>query len=58
MLVRFSVENWMSFQTKATFSLIASRERQHGERVPKIGKLKLGVLPVAAVCAGLEKLDR
>jgi hypothetical protein len=42
MLIRFSVENWMSFQAKATFSLIASRERQHGERVPKIGKLKLG----------------
>ena len=52
MLIRFSVENWMSFQAKATFSLIASRERQHGERVPKIGKLKLGVLPVAALYGG------
>ena len=52
MLVRFSVENWMSFQAKATFSLIASRERQHGERIPKISKLKLGVLPVAAVYGG------
>ncbi|MBF8262463.1 MAG: abortive phage resistance protein-like [Parachlamydiales bacterium] len=52
MLIRFSVENWMSFQAKATFSLIASRERQHGERIPKIGKLKLGVLPVAAVYGG------
>ena len=52
MLIRFSIENWMSFQAKATFSLIASRERQHGERIPKIGKLKLGVLPVAAVYGG------
>lgn len=43
MLIRFSIENWMFFQIKATFSLIASRERQHGERIPKIGKLKLGV---------------
>ena len=52
MLVRFSVENWMSFQTKATFSLIASRERQHGERVPKVDKPKLGILPIAAVYGG------
>jgi AAA15 family ATPase/GTPase len=52
MLVRFSIENWMSFQTKATFSMVASRERQHGERIPKIGKLKLGVLPIAAVYGG------
>lgn len=52
MLIRFSVENWMSFQTKTTFSLIASRERQHGERISKVSKLKLGVLPVAAVYGG------
>src|SRR5690349_14956029 len=52
MLIRFSVENWMSFQVKATFSLIASRERQHRERVPETGKLKLGVLPIAAVYGG------
>lgn len=52
MLIRFSIENWISFQTKATFSLIASRERQHGERIPKISKLKLGVLPVAAIYGG------
>ena len=52
MLVRFSLENWMSFQDKATFSMIASRERQHGERIPKIEKMKFGVLPVAAVYGG------
>lgn len=52
MLIRFSIENWMSFQAKATFSLIASRERQHGERIPKIGKFKLGVLPIAAIYGG------
>ncbi|NGX51234.1 MAG: hypothetical protein K1060chlam2_01098 [Chlamydiae bacterium] len=52
MLIRFSVENWMSFQTKATFSLIASRERQHGERISKVGKLKLRILPIAAMYGG------
>ncbi|MGB7127879.1 MAG: ATP-binding protein [Candidatus Rhabdochlamydia sp.] len=52
MLIRFSIENWMSFYTKATFSLIASRERQHGKRIPKIDKFNLGVLPVAAIYGG------
>ena len=52
MLIRFSIENWMCFQAKATFSLIASRERQHGERISKVSKLKLGVLPVAALYGG------
>lgn len=52
MLIRFTVENWMSFQNRATFSLIASRERQHGEHVPKIDKFKLGILPIAAVYGG------
>ncbi len=42
----------MSFKDCVTFSLIASRERQHGERIPKIAKFKLGVLPVAAVYGG------
>lgn len=42
----------MSFQNRATFSLIASRERQHGGRIPKIPKFKLGVLPIAAIYGG------
>lgn len=42
----------MSFYTKATFSLIASRERQHRKRIPKIDKFNLGVLPVAAIYGG------
>lgn len=52
MLVRFSVENWMSFQNSSTFSLIASRERQHKERIPKVAKYNLGVLPIAAIYGG------
>lgn len=52
MLIRFSVGNWMSFQTKATFSLIASRERQHGERISKVEKFKFGILPIAAIYGG------
>lgn len=52
MLIRFSVENWMSFQNNTTFSLIASRERQHKERIPQVGKFKLGILPIAAIYGG------
>ncbi len=52
MLIRFSIENWMSFRDRVTFSMIASRERQHGERVPKIDKYRMRVLPVAAIYGG------
>jgi len=52
MLVRFSLQNWMSFRDRMTFSMVASRERQHGGRVPRIGKYQMGVLPVAAVYGG------
>lgn len=49
MLVSFSLENWMSFRDPVTFSMVASKERQHGERVPKLGKYRTRVLPVAAI---------
>ena len=52
MIIRFSVENWMSFRDLATFSMIASRERQHGKRVPKLGKYHTRILPIAAIYGG------
>ena len=52
MLIRYSFKNWMSFRDEATFSMIASKERQHGERVPKIKKYQMRVLPIAAVYGG------
>lgn len=52
MLVRFSLENWMSFRDKVSFSMIASRERQHGERIAKIGKYQTRILPIAAIYGG------
>jgi uncharacterized protein len=52
MLVTFSIENWMSFRNPVTFSMIASRERQHGNRVPKIGKYQVRILPIAAIYGG------
>ena len=52
MIISFSVENWMSFRDPTTFSMVASRERQHGERVPKLGKYQMRVLPIAAIYGG------
>jgi AAA15 family ATPase/GTPase len=42
----------MSFHDQVTFSMVASRERQHGDRVPKLGKYQTRVLPVAAIFGG------
>jgi len=52
MLIRFSVENWMSFREKSAFSMVASKERQHGERLPRLKKYQMRVLPVAAIYGG------
>ncbi len=52
MLIQFTVENWMSFRDKATFSTVATNERQHGERVCKLKKFQTRVLPVAVIFGG------
>lgn len=52
MIVRFSVENWMSFRDRASFTMIAGRERQHRERVPSVRQYDTRVLPVAAIYGG------
>lgn len=52
MIVSFSVENWMSFRDKATLSMVASRERQHGERVARVEAYPVRLLPTAAVYGG------
>lgn len=52
MLISFTVENWQSFQRPARLSMVASRERQHHDRVPKLSKYNVGVLPIAAVYGG------
>ncbi len=49
MIISFSVENWMSFRDSTKFSMLASRERQHGERLPRVGKYKTRVLPISSI---------
>jgi len=52
MLLRFSVENWMSFRDEATLDMVATREEQHADHVAAIQKYGLKVLPVAAIYGG------
>jgi len=52
MLIGFRVENWKSFKSPVSFSMVKTRERQHGERIPRIGKDRMGILPVAAIYGG------
>jgi hypothetical protein len=49
MPISLTIENWRSFRDPAAFSMVASRERQHGERPTRINRLLLRLLPVAAV---------
>ncbi len=42
----------MSFRDRVTFSMIASRERQHSERVPKLVKYQTRILPIAVLYGG------
>ena len=39
MLIRFAIENWMSFEEKTTFSMIATREKQHADRATALEKV-------------------
>ena len=52
MLISFSLENWMCFRDQVTFSMIASKERQHLKRLPRVEKFKTNFLPVAAIYGG------
>lgn len=42
----------MSFRDRVTFSMVASGERQHKDRVCRLKKYQTGVLPIAAVYGG------
>ncbi len=52
MLIRFTLENWKSFRDPVVFSMVASKERQHGGRVPRVAKYQARFLPIAAIYGG------
>lgn len=47
MLVNFSVRNWRTIGEEITLSMQATREQQHGERLTKINKFGIRLLPSA-----------
>jgi uncharacterized protein len=52
MLLKCSLENWMSFRDPVTFSMIGSRERQHAGLVPHVAKYRVKILPISAIYGG------
>lgn len=49
MIISFTLENWMSFRDPVTFSMVATKERRHGGRIPNLGKYGTKILPIAAI---------
>jgi uncharacterized protein len=52
MLIKFSVENFLSFRKKVEFTTIASIERQHSQRLIKDPKTGLKLVPITAIYGG------
>ncbi|MBR5998700.1 MAG: ATP-binding protein [Deltaproteobacteria bacterium] len=52
MLINFTLENWMSFKEPVTFSMVASKALRHGNRVPRVNKYPVRILPIAALYGG------
>lgn len=52
MLIRFTVENWMSYRDRATLTMLASREKQHRQRIAKLQKYGTSVLPITMIYGG------
>jgi AAA15 family ATPase/GTPase len=52
MLIRFSIENWMSFRDEATLEMIATREEQHSNHIASVQKYGLKLLPIAVIYGG------
>lgn len=49
MLLRLEIENWTSFRDAVQLSLVATREKQHAERLPRVRKYPVRILPAAAI---------
>ena len=52
MLISFTFENWRSFRDTNTLNLVATAEKHHSERVPRINDHKLRILPTVAIYGG------
>ena len=52
LLLSFTFENWKSFRDEANFSMVAGRDRQFAQRLPRAEKMAIRLLPVSLVYGG------
>ena len=52
MLLKFAIENWMSFHDRNEISMIATREQQHGETVAEFSRVQTRILPMGVLFGG------
>ena len=54
MLISFTMRNWMSFRDETTFSMVASREQQHNDRLARLGSKyhSKRILPISSIYGG------
>lgn len=52
MIISFTVENWASFRDPASLSMVATRERQHSDRLAKLKKYSTRLLPISVIYGG------
>jgi len=52
MIIEIEIENWMSFRDKISFTMLASRVQRNNERVARVKKYPLRILPVTAMYGG------
>lgn len=51
MLIRMTLKNWLSFRDETHFYMTAGAEKQHRERLAKVGS-RMRLLPISAVYGG------
>lgn len=52
MLLKFEIENWKSYKGLISFSMAATKERQHGEKLSIVPKYNLRVSPIGLIFGG------
>jgi len=52
MIISFEIENWMAFRDPTLFTMVASKERQHNQRIVRIPKYPIRILPVTSIYGG------
>ena len=52
MIISFEIENWMAFRDTTLLTMTGSKERQHNQRVVRISKYPIRILPVTSIYGG------